>query len=100
MAGAADTLKVFPAVGIADLQSPDEPCRHDMINMAPDSCLLEIHSARLHLTLPPQSWRPSIPPSLPQRAGSWPLPFNAAPTYRPLLGTEARPAIQASPVAI
>src|SRR5258708_32634982 len=68
--------------------------------MPPDSCLFEIHSARLNLTLPAQSWRPSIPPSLPQWAGPRPLPLHAAPSYGPLLGTEAGPAVEASPVAI
>src|SRR5882724_13343462 len=68
--------------------------------MPPDSCLLEIHSACLNLTLPAQSWRPSIPPSLPQWAGPRPLPLYAAPSYRLLLGTESGPAVEASTVAI
>src|SRR6266850_6422286 len=71
-----------------------------MVHVAPDSCLFEIHSACLNLTLPTQSWHPPIPPSLAQWAGPWPLPINPAPAYRPLLGTEARPAVEASPVAI
>src|SRR5882724_3615053 len=68
--------------------------------MPPDSCLFEIHSACLNLTLPTQSWRPQTPPSFPQRATPRPLPIHAAPAYRPLLGTEAGPAVEASPVAI
>src|SRR6266852_4129916 len=68
--------------------------------MPPDSCLFEIHSACLNLTLPAQSWRPQIPPSLPQWARPRPLPFNTAPPYWPLLGTEAGPAIEASPVTV
>ncbi len=100
MAGSADALKVFAAVWITGIQSPDQPCRYDVVHMAPDSCLLEIHSARFNLTIPPQSWCPPIPPSLPQWAGSWPLPIHAAPSYWPLLGTAAGPAVEASPVAI
>src|SRR5882672_6320551 len=68
--------------------------------MAPDCRLLEIHSTGFHLTLSAQSWRPPVPPSLPQRARSGPLALNAAPAYWPLLGTKARPAVEASPVAI
>lgn len=45
MAVSADTLKVFPTVWIADLQSPDEPRRHDVIHMADFSSLLEIYTA-------------------------------------------------------
>ncbi len=68
--------------------------------MAPESCLLEIHSARLNLTLSPQGWCPPIPPSLPQGATPRPLPIHPAPSYWPLLRTEARPAVKASSVAI
>src|SRR6266700_2684523 len=71
-----------------------------MVHMPHDSCLLEIHSARLNLTLVPKSWRPPIPPSLPQWTGPGPLPVHTAPTYWPLLGTEPRSAVEASPVAI
>src|SRR5437899_72513 len=91
VAGRADTLKVFRAVWIASLQSPDEPCRHNVVHMALDSCLLEIHSARLYFALSPQGWCPQTPPSFPQRAPSRPLAIHTAPTDRPLLGTEARP---------
>src|SRR5260370_42322915 len=68
--------------------------------MALDSCLLEIHSARLYFALSPQGWCPQTPPPFPQWATPRPLPIHAPPTYRPLLGTEARPAVEASPVAI
>src|SRR6266849_6923616 len=68
--------------------------------MAPYSCLPEVHSAHLNLALSPQSWCPAIPPSLPQRSWSGPLPLHAAPSYWPLLRTEAGPAVEASPVAI
>ena len=68
--------------------------------MAPDIYLPEIHSAGLYFTLPLQSWDTPISPSLPQWAGPRPLPLNAAPSYRPLLGTEARPAVETSTVAI
>jgi hypothetical protein len=52
MAGSADTLKVFPTVWIASLQSPNEPRRHDVVHMADFSNLLEIYTAQLHLALP------------------------------------------------
>jgi hypothetical protein len=52
MAGSADTLKVFTAVWIASLQSPDEPRRHNVVHMAPNASLFEIHFTRLHLALP------------------------------------------------
>src|SRR5216684_5380823 len=100
MAGSADALKVFAAVWITGIQSPDEPCRHDVVHMAPDSCLLEIHSAGLYFAVPPESWRSQIAPSLAQWAGARPLALNAAPAHWPLLSTEARPAVQTSPVAI
>jgi hypothetical protein len=51
MAGTADTLKVFPTVWIASLQSPDEPRWHNVVHMAPDSNLLEIDAARFHFAL-------------------------------------------------
>ena len=34
MAVSADTLKVFPTVWIASLQSPDEPRRHNVVHVA------------------------------------------------------------------
>ncbi len=100
VARATDALKVLPAVRITGIQPPDEPCRHYVVHVTLGSCFLEIHSARLNLTFPAQCWHPPIPPSLPQRAGPRPLPIHATPTYWPLLGTEARPAVHASPVAI
>src|SRR6266851_1927196 len=77
------------------MQSSDEPRRHYVVYVASDSCLFEIHSACLNLTLPTQSWRPQTAPSFPQWRAPWPLSIHAAPTYWPLLGTEARPAVQA-----
>lgn len=100
MAGSADALKVFPSVWIASLQSPNQSRRHDMVHVAPGSCLFEIHSACLNLTLPTQSWHSPVPPSLPRWAAPRPLPIHAAPAYWPLLSTEARPAVEAFPVTI
>src|SRR5258708_13583455 len=68
--------------------------------MPPDSCLFEIHSACLNLTLPTQSWRPQTAPSFPQWRAPWPLSIHAAPAYGPLLGTEARPTVQPPPAAV
>jgi hypothetical protein len=51
MAGSANTLKVFPTVWIASLQSPDEPRWHNVVHMAPDSNLLEIDATRFHFAL-------------------------------------------------
>jgi hypothetical protein len=39
---AADALQVFVAVWIPGIQSPDQPRWHDVIYMAPDSCLFKI----------------------------------------------------------
>ena len=100
VAGGAYTLKVFPSVWIASLQSPNQSRRHDVVHMAPDSCLLEIHSARLDFTHSPQCRCPPNPPPLPRWATPRPLPIDAAPAYWPLLRTEAGPAVEASPVAI
>jgi len=58
MAGSANALKVFAAVWITGMQSPDEPRWNDGVHMASDSCLFEIHAARLNLALIPQSRRP------------------------------------------
>ena len=54
MAGATDALKVFAAVGIPSSEFPDEPRRHNVVHMAVDTSLLEIHSAGLYLALPTQ----------------------------------------------
>jgi hypothetical protein len=48
----ADTLKILATVGIANFQTSNEPGWHDVIHMAPDPSLFEIHSTRLHLALP------------------------------------------------
>jgi hypothetical protein len=48
VAGSADALKVLTAIWIAGPQSPDEPCRHDMVYMASKAGLFEIHAAGLH----------------------------------------------------
>lgn len=53
VASSTDTLKVLSAVRITNSQSPDEPRWHDVVHMAPNPSLLEIHAARFDLTLPP-----------------------------------------------
>jgi len=52
MADPADALKVFATVWIAGLQSPDKPRRHNVVHMAADTSLLELHSAGLYLAVP------------------------------------------------
>ena len=100
MTGSADTLKVFATVWIASLQSPDEPRRHNVVHMAAYSSLLEIHSTRFHFALSTECSGPTFPPSLPGRSRPRPLSLHAAPSYWPLLGTEAGSAEDASSVAI
>jgi|SRR5579863_4807829 len=86
VARSTDALKVFATVWITGVQSPDEPGRHDVVHMAPDFCLFEIHSARFNLTLPAYSGSPPIPPSFPQRARSRPLPLYAGSSVQASLG--------------
>jgi hypothetical protein len=68
--------------------------------MAVDTSLLELNSTRLHLALPTKCSRTTFSPSPPGWPHSRPLQFHTAPAHRPLLGTEAGPAIDASAVAI
>ena len=42
MAGSADTLKIFPAIWIASIESSDEPRRHNVVYMSAYSNPLEI----------------------------------------------------------
>jgi len=98
--GSADALKVFATVWTASLESSDQLRWHDVVHMAANSSLLEIHPARLDLTFPTQGSRPMFAPSLPGRSGPGPLAIHATPGYGPLLGTEAGPAINTSSVAI
>src|SRR5260370_20775910 len=51
VAGAADTLKVFAAVWIPCSQSPDKPCRDDVIHITFRSGLFEVHSTGLHFPI-------------------------------------------------
>jgi hypothetical protein len=53
VAGTADALKVFPPVWIAQAQTPDQPRRDDVIDMAPHSGMAEICPARLDFALSP-----------------------------------------------
>jgi len=70
-----------------------------VVHIAPDACQLEIHSARLNLTFPPQSWRPPVPhPSVTGAVLATSDPRGSS--VLALLRTEAGPAVEASPVAI
>jgi hypothetical protein len=44
VAGSADTLEIFLAIWIAGPQSSDEPCWYDVVHVAPNTALFEIHS--------------------------------------------------------
>ncbi|MCI0626504.1 MAG: hypothetical protein L0387_33460 [Acidobacteria bacterium] len=49
MAGTTEALEVLPLVRITQLQSPDQPRRHNVIHMAPYSSLAEVSPARFVL---------------------------------------------------
>jgi hypothetical protein len=100
VAGSADAFKVFPAVWMADPQSPDEPCRYDVVHVSADSSLFEFHATGFNLAPSLQRSHSMLLPSVPRRALPRPPSLHAAPAYWPFLGTEAGPAIDTSPVAI
>src|SRR6266403_45237 len=100
VAGAADTLKVFPSVWIPCPQLTDKPCWHDMIHMPPRSSLPKIHAAQLDFAYSAESRDAVTPPAVPARGCTRPLTVNTFPTYRFLLRPEACLAKLAATVAI
>jgi hypothetical protein len=55
VAGPTETLEVLATIWIPCPQTPDEPCRHDVIHMALRPSLLEILAARRQFALFAQS---------------------------------------------
>src|SRR5579859_7631021 len=80
MAGPADTLKVFSSVRIPRPQSPDKPCRHDVIHMASRSSLLKIHSTGFYFADSAKSRDSSTAPSFSIRSRTWPSSIHTFPT--------------------
>jgi hypothetical protein len=52
VAGPANALQVLTAVRIADLQSPDESRRHNVIHMTAHPSLLEVNATGLYFAFP------------------------------------------------
>jgi hypothetical protein len=65
MAGSADALKVFSAVRITSPQTPDQPSRDNVIDMALDPNLSKPDSARLYFAMPTQCCSSMLPPPFP-----------------------------------
>jgi hypothetical protein len=99
-AGAADTLKVFAAVWIPCPQSPDKPCWHDVIHVAPGPGLLEIYFAKLHFASSSKCRDSMTFPTPARWALARPLPVHAFPAYRLLLRPESRLAELAAAVTV
>jgi hypothetical protein len=74
VARSADALKVFATVWITGVQSPDEPRWHNVVYVAPDCRLLEIHSTGFHLTHSAYGNNSMLLPSVPRRVWPWPFP--------------------------
>jgi hypothetical protein len=89
VAGSANALKVFSTVWIAGPQAPDQPGRHDVVDMPSNPRLAEIGSARLDLAMAPQCRLSVAPPLLPGGSRSRPLPVQVVPGNWPLLSAEA-----------
>src|SRR6266852_2410708 len=100
VADATDTLKVFATVWIPCPQSPDKPCWHNVIHMAPRSSLPKIHAAQLDFAYSAESRDAVTPPAVPARGCTRPLTVNTFPTDRFLLRPEACLAKLAATVTI
>ena len=100
VAGPADALKVFGAVRIASLQSPDEPRRYDVVHVAPDACFSKVSAAGLHFAFSSQRGDAALPPFPPRRLRPRPLPVQVAPGHGPFLRAESRLAETATTLTV
>ena len=89
VASPADALKIVAAVWISSLQPTDEPCRHDVVHMAPYPSLPDICATGFHLAFSSQGGDAALPPFLPRRLRPRPLAVQVAPGHGPFLRAES-----------
>jgi hypothetical protein len=53
VAGSAETLKIFPAIRIAELQPTNQPRWHDVVHVTAHTVQLEVRSAGFDFAVPP-----------------------------------------------
>jgi len=79
VASSADALKIFPAIWVPGPEFPDEPGRHDVINVATSAGHPEIHPARGYFAMPVQCRLSVFVPSTPLRCPSGPFAIDTFP---------------------